>query len=400
ELLRPKVKDIGEAERAFVYFSEERGGGSKELLIDVYGYDYKVLKKIATGIAGKLEQVKGLTDIKLRMKEGRPEMQIVVDKQDARLHNLSVREIADSLHAQMRGLEATRFHSGKKEIDTIARLQKKDRAHLTDVRRLTVVSPKNELVELKQVVDFKFGIGPSEIWRKNKTRMIQVSANLSKITLDIAVKKVKEQVKDIEFPKDYFYLFGGDYEKMQENQRQLRFALFVTLLLIYMVLASLFESYSQPIIIMVSVPLAAIGAAIGLFLSKSTISMGVMIGAIMLGGIVVNNAIVLLDYTNQLARDLNMNRFKAILKSGTDRLRPICMTTATTVLGLLPMALDRSQGASLWSPLAITVIGGLLSSTVLTLFVVPSFYIIFTDFGRLFSRRRSTVVPIIPETQE
>jgi len=155
-----------------------------------------------------------------------------------------------------------------------------------------------------------------------------------------------------------------------------------------MVLASLFESYTQPFIIMITIPLAAIGVAIGLYSTSTTISMGVMIGAIMLGGIVVNNAIVLLDYTNQLSRGQGFSRFKAIIAAGMDRLRPIFMTTATTVLGLLPMALDRSQGASLWSPLAITVIGGLLSSTLLTLFIVPSFYIIFTDIGKIFVRQK------------
>ncbi|MFC1668528.1 efflux RND transporter permease subunit [Chlamydiota bacterium] len=385
EVLRPQVKKIGQAEKAFIYFSESRGSGSNEILIDLYGYDYDTLKELASLTAQKISTIKGLKDVKLRMKEGRPEMRLKVDKYKGSLHDLSTKQIADAMHAQIRGLEATRFHSKAREIDTITRLQKKDRAHLSDIRKLTLINKQGTLVELKQIVNFLFGIAPSEIWRKNKTRMIQVSATLYKIGLDKAVTQTREQLKSIEFPKDYFHLFGGDYTKMVENQRQLRFAVIIMLALVYMVLASLFESYIQPLIILISVPLAIIGVGISLYFTGTTISMGVLIGIIMLGGIVVNNAIVLIDYTNFLRKKGN-SKFKAIISAGKERLRPIVMTTTTTVLGLLPMAINKSQGASLWSPLAITVIGGLLSSTILTLFIVPSFYIVFENTRLRFKR--------------
>jgi HAE1 family hydrophobic/amphiphilic exporter-1 len=386
EDLRPKVKDMGVAERAFIYFSESRGGGSKEMLVDVYGYDYAVLKKLATEIAGKMEKIKGFTDLKLRMKEGRPELQIVVNKNKASVLGMNTRDIADELHAQVRGLEATRYHSKGKEIDVIARLQQKDRAHLSDIRKLTVVTPKGELIELKDVADFKEGIGPSEVWRLNKTRMIQVSANLHNISMEKAASLIREDLKTMEFPKDYYYLFGGDYAREVENQKQLSQALLITLVLIYMLLASLFESYAQPFIIMSAIPLCSIGVAIGLGYTHTTISMGVMIGAIMLGGIVVNHSIVMVDHINYVIREHRYNTIRAVLSSGIDRLRPILMTTFTTVFGLIPTALDKSQGASLWSPLAITVISGLTSSTIMTLFIVPSIYMIFHDFGNLFKK--------------
>jgi HAE1 family hydrophobic/amphiphilic exporter-1 len=386
EDLRPKVKDMGVAERAFIYFSESRGGGSKEMLVDVYGYDYAVLKKLATEIAGKMEKIKGFTDLKLRMKEGRPELQIVVNKNKASVLGMNTRDIADELHAQVRGLEATRYHSKGKEIDVIARLQQKDRAHLSDIRKLTVVTPKGELIELKDVADFKEGIGPSEVWRLNKTRMIQVSANLHNISMEKAASLIREDLKTMEFPKDYYYLFGGDYAREVENQKQLSQALLITLVLIYMLLASLFESYAQPFIIMSAIPLCSIGVAVGLGYTHTTISMGVMIGAIMLGGIVVNHSIVMVDHINYVIREHRYNTIRAVLSSGIDRLRPILMTTFTTVFGLIPTALDKSQGASLWSPLAITVISGLTSSTIMTLFIVPSIYMIFKDFGNLFKK--------------
>lgn len=384
EELRPQFKNLGEAERAFIYFSESRGGGSKEILVDVYGFDYATLKKLATEIAGKMEKVKGLTDLKLRMKEGRPEMELVVDKKKAAVHGLNPRDIADELHAQVRGLEATRFHAKGKEIDTIARLQQKDRAHLSDIRKLTLVTPKGDLIELKDVVNFREGIGPSEVWRLNKTRMIQVSANLYNLSMEKAAALINDELKDIEFPKDYYYLFGGDYARQVENQKQLVLALLITVVLIYMLLASLFESYFQPFIIMVAVPLSAIGVSIGLGMTHTTISMGVMIGTIMLGGIVVNNSIVLIDHINFLQREKKMRSIRAVMNSGLDRLRPILMTSLTTILGLIPTALDKSQGASLWSPLAITVIGGMASSTLMTLLVVPSIFMVFRDFGRFF----------------
>jgi HAE1 family hydrophobic/amphiphilic exporter-1 len=382
EELRPKFKNLGEAERAFIYFSESRGGGSKEILVDVYGFDYATLKKLATEIAGKMEKIKGLTDLKLRMKEGRPELQIVVDKYKAALHGISTRDIADELHAQVRGLEATRFHAKGKEIDTIARLQQKDRAHLSDIRKLTLVTPKGELIDLKDVVNFKEGIGPSEVWRLNKTRMIQVSANLYNLSLEKAAGLVRKELEAMEFPKDYYYLFGGDYARQIENQKQLVQALVITLVLIYMVLASLFESYTQPLIIMIAIPLCAIGIAVALGTNHLSISMGVMIGTIMLGGIVVNNSIIMIDHSNYLMKERGYGRMRAAIHSGIDRLRPILMTNATAILGLIPTALDKSQGASLWSPLAITVIGGLTSSTLMTLFILPSISIIFNDIGK------------------
>ncbi len=232
---------------------------------------------------------------------------------------------------------------------------------------------------MEQVAEFKLDLGPSEIWRKNKSRMVQVSANTGGMALGTVVDKIRERLKDLEFPKDYFYRFGGNYDKMVENQRQLTFALILTLILVFMVLASLFESYLQPLIIMASVPLAAIGIVAALTLTHKPVGIGVLIGVIMLAGIVVNNAIILVDRINRFRREENKPTHQAVISACEDRLRPILMTSSTTVLGLLPMALDRSEAANLWSPLAIAVIGGLLSSTVMTLFIVPSIYLLFED---------------------
>lgn len=382
EQLRPKVKELGKAEEAFIYFSQAQEAGGKELLVDVYGYDYDKLRELAYKIAEKVGQVKGLEDTKIRITEGRPEMQIIPNKKKLALFGFSTKDMADILHAQMRGLRATAFRHESREIETLGRLDEKWRKSLRDLRTLTLVSPTKKVIFLDQVVDFKPGLGPSEIWRQNKSRMIQVSASVGKIPMEVAITKVAETLKDVEFPKDYYYEFGGNFRKNQENRKQLSVALLLTAILVYMVLACFFESYYQPFIIMITVPLAMIGAIYALDFMNKSISMGVLIGSIMLVGIVVNNAIMLVDHINLLQKQ-GYSTIRSLVLGGRDRLRPIMMTAMTTILGFLPTALDKSEGANLWAPLAITVIGGLASSTILTLFVIPSVYLVFEDVKQI-----------------
>jgi HAE1 family hydrophobic/amphiphilic exporter-1 len=325
-----------------------------------------------------MDAVKGLTDVKIRMREGRPELGLKVNKQKAAYYGLSVNEIALAVHGQMRGLRGTFYHTKGREVETIARIDEKYRKTFEDVRRLILTTKDGTNVLLGQVADFKYDLGPSEVWRKDKTRVIQVSANIGSISLGKAVKEIRKAVKDVKFPENYYYEFGGNYKELVESQRQFLPIVALMLVLVYMVLASLYESYTQPFIIMISVPLAMIGITFSLWITHTTVSMGVVVGIIMLGGIVVNNAIILVDRVNGL-KQKGMNSVKAIVLSGQSRLRPILMTTTTTILGLLPMAIERSESAGLWSPLAITVIGGLTSSTILTLFIIPCIYIAWED---------------------
>jgi HAE1 family hydrophobic/amphiphilic exporter-1 len=217
--------------------------------------------------------------------------------------------------------------------------------------------------------------------------MIQVSANRGYLAFGTAAERVKEQLKDMKFPIDYYWKFGENYWRMVRNQRELTFALILTVILIYLVLASLFESYLQPFIIMATVPLAAIGVLLALDFLKRSVNVGVLMGAMMLGGIVVNNAIILIDEINRLGTKA-IAGFKAVLISGESRLRPIMMTTLTTILGLLPMAIDRSPEANLWSPLAITVMAGLATSTLLTLGLIPCMYLVFEDVKKMFQKKQ------------
>jgi len=383
DTLRPKVARI---RPAFIYFEEEQEVGTKEIILDLFGYDYAVLRELAISIATRLGSIPNFTDVKIRMREGRPELGLKIDKKKAAQFDLSVDQVATKIHAHMRGLRATLFHTGTREVETIGRLDERYRRTFKDLHRLVLVTEDGKAILIDQMADFEYGLGPSEIWRKDRSRMIQVSANIGQIPLSTAAVKIKEAMSDIQFPESYFYKLGGNYPSMVKTQKEFNIIIWVILALIYIVLASLFESYYQPFIIMGTVLLASIGAILALFFTKTAMGMGVLIGMMMLAGIVVNNGIILVDHINVL-RKTKKGLFHIVIRATQDRLRPVIMTTATTITGLLPMALDRSEGSNLWSPLAITVIGGMLVSTPLTLLLVPAIYTTAERLKELFSKR-------------
>ena len=407
--IRPFTKKFPDA---FIYFEEPQEVGTKEILVNIYGYSYDVLKSLAIEIGQRIQAIRRFTDAKIRMREGRPEIRINVDKARAALLGLTVEDIAETLHAQFRGLVATYYRGfpGKEpiiklsrssskslrikakssykkgenahELETIVRLEKDFRRTIDDLHKAVFVSPYGRTIYLPQIASFSFDLTPSEIWRENKQRMVQVSANTGGMALGTAANKVKDALKNLEMPKGYFWKIGGNYEKMLRNQKELLFAVLLSIIIIYMILASLFESFSQPLIIMATVPLAAIGAVWALRLTSKPVSMGAMIGIIMLGGIIVNNAIILVDHINFLKKTKGIKEiFKLAVRASSDRVRPIIMTSLTTIASMLFMAFRYSESSNLWSPLAITVIGGMTVGSILTLFVVPSLYLIINDLS-------------------
>lgn len=388
ESLRPKVARI---RPAFIYFEEQQEVGTKEIILDVFGYDYDILRELAISMATRLGSIPKFTDVKIRMREGRPELGLKVDKKKAAQLGMSVSDISTAVHAQMRGLRATLFHTEAREVETIGRLKEQYRRTFKDLHKLVIVTEDGKKVFIDQVADFKYGLGPSEIWRKNRSRMIQVSSSIGDVPLSKASEQIKESLKDMKFPENYFYRLGGNYPSMVKTQQE-AFGLWppgilwIILILIYIVLASLFESYYQPFIIMGTVLLASIGAILSLYFSKIAIGMGSMIGMMMLAGIVVNNGIILVDHINVL-RKTHKGLFHIVIKAANDRLRPVVMTTVTTIMGLLPMAIDKSEGANLWSPLAITVIGGMVVATPLTLILVPAIYTTFERLREVYASR-------------
>ncbi|MFW6134424.1 MAG: efflux RND transporter permease subunit [Elusimicrobiota bacterium] len=377
--LRPKLKNI---QPAFIYFKESQELAAKEVFIEIYGHNYATLKELAMSIGGTLKAIKNLKDVKIRMREGRPEKRVVLDRRKTSIFGLSVADVSRNLHARLRGLVATRYHEKAKEIETIVRQYKQSIVDFKDLYGIKMMTPFGGFISLAQIADFLDEKGPSEIWRKNKKRMVQVSATRDDISLEKAAEEIRNALKQVKFPESYFYEIGGDYEMMIKSKRELYNALALTVILIYLVLASLFESYTQPFIIMISVPLAFVGVVAALMITKTSISIGVITGIIMLAGIVVNNAIIMVDRINHLKKqNSNINSKLAVVKSviegSSQRVRPIMMTAITTILGLLPLALKGGEGSGLWKPLSITVIGGLVSSTFLVLFIVPCIYMVF-----------------------
>lgn len=377
ESLRPKV---GRLQPAFIYFEEEQEVGTKEIILNIFGHDYDILREIAIAITTRMGRIPFFTDAKIRMREGRPELDLRVDKKKSAQFGLNTKDIADVVHAKVRGVRATMFHTKASEVETIVRMKEKDRRTVKDIHNLTVSKYGDERVTLDQVVDFEYGLGPSEIWRKNRARMIQVSSNIGVLPLGKAVQMLDEELSDLKLPEEYFYEVGGDYPTLVKTQNEFLLTIVIIVILIYLVLASIFESYRQPFIIMVTVMLATVGAIGALYFTGTSIGMGALIGLMMLAGIVVNNGIILVDHANGL-KEHRKNLYRMLLQAARDRLRPVLMTTATTVFGLLPMALDKSEGSNLWNPLAITVIGGLLFATPLTLVLVPAIYSLFEQFG-------------------
>lgn len=387
EWLRPRMKEVERKYRGgFIYFSEIESPGMPEVRLDVYGHNYDKLNELIAGLGQRFQAIPGMVDLKRSIEPGRPEFRIIIDKEKAGYYGLTTREIADILHAETRGLRATLFHTEGSEIEIVGRLNEDYRKTFEDIRNLLLTTQGGDIIRLKQVAYFKPAVGPSEIHRKNKNRYIELSGTSTLLSQSRAIDMLKKSLKGFKLPRDYYWEFGGDYEKQVQNQRQLILVLLLTVVLVYMVMASLFESYYQPLIIMITIPLAYVGAVFILWLFKIAVGIGVLIGAIMLGGIVVNNAIVLIDRVNVI-RSEKKSLARAVMSGGNDRLRPIFLTTGTTVLGLMPMIFDRSEASNLWSPLAVTVTAGLICSTILTLILIPSIYIIFEDVRASFQRR-------------
>jgi len=341
--------------------------------IEVAGYDLRNLRKISNEIASRLETSPRFADVKSTMKSGHPEIQIRFDREKAAALGFAVYEVADRVVSKVRGDVATRYSWRDRKIDVLVRARESDRNSVEKIRRLVINPESDRPVTLDAVADITIDIGPGEIRRIDQERVALVTANLNGGDLGAAAEEINGIISRIPMPAGIGVRLAGQNEEMTASFRSLQFALILAVFLVYLVMASQFESFLHPFVILFTIPLALIGAVWALLLTGSTISVVVFIGLILLAGIVVNNAIVLIDLINKL-RAAGMEKIEAIREGGRSRLRPIMMTMLTTVLGLLPLAIGIGEGAEVRSPMAITVIGGLLVSTMLTLIVIPVVY--------------------------
>ena len=343
------------------------------LEIELSGQDLASIEKAGRQLSKLMANSPHFADVKSSVEQGYPEVQIVFDQERAAALGLTSRQIADQVVRQVRGEVATRYSFRDRKIDVLVRAREADRSSVEDVRNIIINPQSVNPVPLSAVASVVETVGPSEINRADQTRVALVSANLRDIDLGTAVEEVKNLVRENPIGTDVKMAFGGQSEELDSSIQSLLFAFGLAMFLVYLIMASQFESLLHPFVIMFSVPLAIVGAVLALWLKGSPISIVVFIGLILLVGIVVKNAIVLLDKVNQL-REEGVTKREAICKGAESRLRPIIMTTLTTLFGFAPLAFFGGDGAEVRAPMAITVIGGLLVSTVLTLVIIPIVY--------------------------
>jgi len=354
------------------------GGGDSstdEMTVDIRGYDFDTADALGRRAAEIAKTMDGVTDTKLSRDAGTPEERIVIDREKAESMDLSVQDIANALRTILAGSEAGNFRENGNEYTILVKVRDADRIGSRNILDMTVRNRNGENVILRNVVHTEHTEGAVSIERKNQQRVLTVTANLMDRDMGTAVAEYREKLKALEpLPAEFSIVFTGSYEDQQETFQELIFAFTLAIVLVYMVMVCQFESLRDPLIVMFSVPLAVIGVVLALLLTGTTFNMQSFIGCVMLAGIVVNNAILLIDTANLLRRRDKLPLYLAIRITGRRRLRPILMTTLTTVLGLIPLALGFGDGGEAQAPLARAVIGGLTSSTLITLFLIPAVY--------------------------
>jgi HAE1 family hydrophobic/amphiphilic exporter-1 len=392
ERIRAKLPKLNNVKFEVIDMSQAMMGGSPTAIdIKIFGREIATLKEIADSVVARIRDVEGLRDVGHTHEEAKPEYHIQIDREKASRMGLMVSQIANTIQTASLGTVATRYRVGNEEIDVRVRFKKESRDSMSDIQGIPIMTPMNRAVYLDQVADITQAEGPIRITRENQARVISVQANISGRDLGSVVRDIKARTAGIEkaLPQGYFLEFGGQYEDMIDAMKIMIGAFLLATLLVYMIMASQFESFRYPLIIMFTIPLGIIGIIVALLVSGKPVSLPAMIGFVMLAGIAVNNGIVMVDYINQLKRR-GVEKRKAILEGCSVRLRPVLITALTTIMGMLPMALSMSAGSELRAPMAITVIGGLAATTFLTLFIIP---IMYSYFDRVSFRKSA-------ETQE
>ncbi|MFW5885719.1 MAG: efflux RND transporter permease subunit [Halanaerobium sp.] len=357
-------------------------GGGKPVNVRLKGNDLAVLEEEIGGAVSEIEDVEGLRDIEDSFDEGRPELQIKVDRSLASRFGFNVSQIANTVRTAISGTAQTRYEVAGDEYDIRVRLAEAEIENYNQVPDLNILAANGSMVPLRRLAELEVTEGPVEILRDDQERYAEINADIHERDLGAVMGDIQQQLAEVELPDGYNFSYEGEFEDMQESFSSLGMAFALAVILIYMVMASQFESLVHPFTIMFTIPLAVIGVIIGMYITGSIVSVASALGLITLAGIVVNNAIVMVDYINQLRRS-GKEKINAIIEAGSVRLRPIMMTALTTILGLLPIALGIGEGAETTQPMGIVIVSGLTFATFLTLFVIPIFYSIITDLREI-----------------
>jgi HAE1 family hydrophobic/amphiphilic exporter-1 len=365
------------------------GMSGREMGVSVVlkGDNLDVLTLIAEEVRNRLSQISGVKDVETSLESGEEEIQVSVNRTRANQYGMSARRVAQTIFSALTSRATSKFKTKDREVDIRIQLREADRANLEKLRNLTVGSEKKTLVPLYTMADFKKTKGPQQLVREKRRHVISVYANLERRGMYSATRAISGVLSRVELPPGYTWEFGKNYRRWRRSESQSWFVLGLSVVLILMVMASLFESILQPFVIIFSVPFAIIGILFFFWLTNTNLSEVGMLGVIIVFGLVVNNGIILIDHINHL-RQSGMSRREAILKGGQNRLRPILMTAATTDLGLLPLILPiffpsvfgPTEGrAGMWAPVGLAIFGGLTVSTFLTLIVLPAIYQVVDD---------------------
>lgn len=362
-------------------------GGQSTLDVEIYGFDFEQTDKIAKELSGRIAKIPGLVNVKVSRGDFTPEYQVEFDREKLAINGLNISTASNFLRNRINGLTASLFREDGEEYSIRVVYAPEYRESIEAIENILIYNQQGQGIRLKDLGNVVEKFTPPTIERKNRQRLVTVASTVSGTTIDKAVSAINAEIDQITIPSDVNLEVGGTYKDQQESFGDLFMLLLIIILLVFIVMASQFESLTYPFIIMFSVPFGISGVVIALAVTGNTLNMMSFVGLIMLVGIVVKNGIVMVDYIN-LNRERGLGIIHAVVKGGKSRLRPVLMTTLTTILGMVPMALSTSQGSEMWKSMAITVIGGLTVSTVLTLVIIPTIYAIFAGNGVKRSRRK------------
>ena len=348
-------------------------GGSSTVDVEVFGYDFNRTNQFVETLRQRISKIKGAEDIQVTRDNDRPELKVELNREKLAMHGLSSGYVSSMLRNRVKGLTASIYREDGDEFDIIVRFPEQARNSISEVENISITTPQGKTLKLNELGSVVEYWSPPTIEHKRKERIVTIKIKPVGVPLGDIAASVKEEIKKIEIPQDMLVNVGGAYEDQQESFMDLGLLMLLSLMLVYIVMASQFESFSNPFVIMFSIPFAFSGSILALIMTGTTLNMIAALGMVLLIGIVVKNGIVLVDFIN-LMRERGYTLYEAIAISGKSRLRPVVMTSLTTILGMVPMALSTGEGAETWTPMGITVIGGLTFSTVVTLIIVPVMY--------------------------
>ena len=354
--------------------------GGNNVEVEIFGHDFDATNAVAAELKQRMEKLSGARNVDIDREEDRPELKIELDKEKISRHGINTVMMASYVRNRVNGMSAGNFKEQGDEYPILVRLTEEHRNSITSIEELNIATMQGKLLKLKELADIKEYWGPPNIERKRRERIVTVSATPEGVSLGELAEQIKAEVKQISVPQGVQVQVGGDYETQQESFAEIATLFLLIVILVYIVMASQFESFSKPFIIMMSVPFAITGVILALLITGTSLNLIGALGVVLLVGIVVKNGIVLVDYIN-LMRDRGNELNEAIALSGQSRLRPVLMTAVTTILGMIPMTLSTSEGSETWVPMGIVVIGGLVVSTLVTLIVVPTLYAVMSRRG-------------------